>query len=132
MKTKHEIFIKLATVAPSISFSVYREVDEFNTWDGDGPDPAEEGYEAFNVTASAKAVLNGEIVEGKAHLGGSYYLPSEPIGEVHGYLWQMLEEAAQELEEKLPPRTVHGECVAAQRLLCDEMRRNYEAQMQPA
>ncbi len=46
-------------------------------------------------------IVQGEVIEGEASMGGSYYLESEPLGEVHGYLPQMVEEAIEELSTKL-------------------------------
>ena len=96
-----EIAARLAVLAPSIAFSVSREIDENYRWDGGGEDPCENGFDAYNVTVTASTILDGQIVEESAHLGGSYFLPDEPTGEIHGYLLQMLEEAAQDLCDTL-------------------------------
>lgn len=125
---KTEIYLKLANVAPSIAFTATRELDPNFTWDGDGSDPQEDGFDPYDVTVTARAIVNGNMLEGSANLGGSYFQPDEPLEDVHGYLLQMLKEAAQELEDILPAGNTHGQCVAAQRLLKEEMQRAYDAQ----
>lgn len=64
---------------------------------GTAPIRPEKGLEAYDVDVKATAIVNGEMVEGCASLGGSYFQADEPIGDVHGYLPQMLKEAAEEL-----------------------------------
>lgn len=120
---------KLAAVAPSIAFTSSREVDEFNKWDGDGPDPEESGHVAYLVTVKASAIVAGEWHHGSSSLGSSYFLPDEPIGDVHGYLLQMLDEAAEELARSVGDESeLAEECVFARALLKVEMRNAYDAQ----
>ena len=95
------IFAKLKKVAPNIAFSVERTSDPNFVWDGDGPDPAEEGYVAYDVDVYARAIVDGEVVEGQDSLGGVYDLPDELDPDVNGYLPQMLEEATVELMGRL-------------------------------
>lgn len=82
---------------PSIAISVEREVDGTFAWDGGGPDPVDEGFLPYDVTVTATRIMDGRVLTGEAHLCGSYYRPEEPIGEVHGYLPQMIDEAVHEL-----------------------------------
>lgn len=51
------IFTELKKIAPSIAFSVRREEDSNYRWDGDGPDPAEEGYVA-KLASSRDSILS--------------------------------------------------------------------------
>jgi hypothetical protein len=95
---------KLKEIAPNVAFSISREYDPDFQWDGDGPDPQDEGYEPQNVTVTANAIVNGELIEGNAYLGGSYDLPDAPCPNVHGYLPQMIEEALTDLEAALDAR----------------------------
>ena len=129
-----EIAARLATLAPSISFSVSREIDENYRWDGDGEDPAENGFDAYNVTVTARAIVDGQIVEGENSLGGSYFQDDEPTGEIHGYLLQMLEEATQDLCDSLSRAGGYGgqrlnQLADVRAYLSNAMRAAYDAQM---
>lgn len=87
----------LKRIAPLVAVSADREVDEFFTWDGDGPDPKRRGYQPCNVTVRVRIITQGELFEGTNHLGGSYYRAGEAMGDVHGYLPQMVDEAVADL-----------------------------------
>ena len=94
----------LKTEHPDVHISVTRELDEYFQWDGDGPDPELDGYEAYNVDVEAMTIRNGELITGSDSLGGSYFKPDEEIGECHGYLPQMIDEALERLDEALKER----------------------------
>ncbi len=96
-----DLIQKLKADRPDIAITLSRSMDDNFRWDGDGPDPNEEGYYAYDVDVTAIAIRNGVVLEGRASLGGSYFQPDEPIGEVHGYLPQMVEEAVEELDEAI-------------------------------
>ena len=81
-----------------VAITVSRTVDECFVWDGDGPDPIDEGFQAYDVDVVASTIRDGKLIEGRASLGGSYYQDDEPLGEIHGYLPQMVEEAIEELD----------------------------------
>ena|SRR5688572_16656156 len=97
-----QIMERLREIAPNVAFSVSRESDPYFSWDGEGPDPRDEGFEPCNVTVTAKAIVNGRTVEGHDYLGGSYFKPDEKCGDVHGYLPQMLLEASEDLRLQSP------------------------------
>jgi hypothetical protein len=82
---------------PGVAIVVSRQPDPSFVWDGDGPDPVEDGFSAYDVTVQAIRVLDGRRIIGEAHLGGSYYRLGEPTGEINGYLPQMIDEAVHEL-----------------------------------
>ena len=129
-----EIAARLATFAPSISFSVSREIDENYRWDGDGEDPAENGFDAYTITVTARAIIDGQIVEGENSLGGSYFQDDEPTGEIHGYLLQMLAEAAKDLCDTLSRRGWYSgerleQLADARCYIRQAMRAAYDAQM---
>jgi hypothetical protein len=126
--TPEQIFDELKTRAPSICFAISREEDSYFSWDGDGPDPRDDGYTPYNVDVEARAIENGEVRTGRNSLGGSYYKPEEPLGDVHGYLPQMLEEAAEELCGQLSDASLRVQARAAQAFLNEEMQRRYDAQ----
>ena len=128
-----EIADRLAILAPCIAFSVSREIDPHYRWDGDGEDPCDAGFDAYDVTVTATAILDGRIAEGDNRLGGSYFLPDEPTGDIHGYLLQMLQEATQDLCDTLARRGgYHGERLTqlahVRGYLREAMRAAYEAQ----
>lgn len=83
---------------PDVAVQVSRELDSYHSWDGDGPDPRNDGYSPYTVTVKAMTIRNGVLLEGVAYLGACYFLPEEPIGDVHGYLPDMLAEALTELD----------------------------------
>lgn len=82
---------------PDIAIRVTRTLDESFQWDGDGPDPAEDGYLPYDVDVDAIRIRKGVVLTGTASLGGSYFTPDEPTGEVHGCLPQMIKEAMHNL-----------------------------------
>lgn len=86
---------------PDVAIVITSERDQFYTWDGDGPDPAEDGYIPCDITVSALTIHNGRIVEASASLGGSYFLPGESFDDIHGYYPQMRDEAVLLLDQKL-------------------------------
>lgn len=94
---KPEIYETLAKVAPSIAFSASREHDPNFVWDGDGPDPEEEGFIPCDVDVCAQTICGGLLFEGHAYLGGSYFKSGERVDDCHGYLLQMMEEALVDL-----------------------------------
>lgn len=103
-KTGLETIEELKVSRPDIVVTVTRELDPYFVWDGDGPNPEEDGFSAYTVDVNARTIRNGEIIIGGSSLGGSYYLDDEPIGEIHGYLPQMIAEAIEEMDEQLHSR----------------------------
>lgn len=101
--TPEGILEGLRKIAPSVAISVSWELDSYFSWYGDGPDPREEGYSLYNVTVTAKAIVDGEEEEGHAYLGGSYSKPNEHDPNIHGYFPQMVDEALSDLY-----RTISG------------------------
>ncbi len=101
MLEPQECIDKLRASRPDVAIMVRRERDESFVWDGDGPDPEDEDFYAYDVDVLACSIRNGTLYEGTASLGGSYFKEDEPIGEIHGYLPQMVEEAVKELDEVL-------------------------------
>jgi hypothetical protein len=93
---KSPILEDLKKLAPSVSFSVEHTHDPNFRWNGDGPDPEDEGFQAYDVDVYARA-MDGETIEGRASLGGTYEKEGEFDSDIGGYLPQMLEEAAREL-----------------------------------
>lgn len=97
----------LKRLAPSIACTLVYERDPYYTWDGDGPDPSDEGYEPFTVTVVVKTIEGGEEISGLDDLGGNYEKVdsrgrvSHPDEDIGGYLPQMLDKALEELLEEL-------------------------------
>ena len=127
LTTPASIFASLKKVAPHISFSVERTEDPSFRWDGDGPDPTEEGYIAYDVDVYAKAIEDGDLVEGRASMGGHYDQPDKFDRDIGGYLPQMLEEAVEELKELVSaPNRVQA--IAAAKYLKEVMHARHEEQ----
>lgn len=97
MKTQSKIET-LRQTNPEIAISVHWEVDECFQWDGDGPDPQDEGYEPHNVTVTASAIREGVLIQSHAYLGGCYSADGgEDDPEISGYLDQLIDEAVADL-----------------------------------
>jgi hypothetical protein len=120
--TAIEIVDRLKVLAPNVAFGVSRKIDGYDKWDGDGEDPREEGYEGYSVTVKAVAIEDGKIIEGIDSLGSCYMKPDEEIGDVHGYLLQMLQQAATELSENANGGEIEDQLDAALGFLKQEMR----------
>lgn len=90
----------IALYAPSVAISIKRTLDDSYVWDGTGPDPVNYGLDPYDVDVVATTIVCGKYISGTASLGGSYYDSDEPIGDIHGYLQQMLLEALRELLDK--------------------------------
>lgn len=95
------LFARLSKIAPSIIFNSIYIPDDNYVWDGDGPDPREEGYETFNVDVGAKTIMHGRMFEGHDYLGGVYGKHGEFDAEIDGYLYQMVEAALNDLKSKI-------------------------------
>ena len=119
------ILMELKKIAPSIAFSVEHTVDRDYEWDGDGPDPREEGFDPYDVDVYATAIVDGDEVEGRASLGGTYDKPDDIDPDIGGYLPQMLQEAAEELASKVSG-PLRAEAKAASKYLKDVMRSRYD------
>lgn len=122
---KRPLIEKLGQVAPSIAFSVRWEEDPNFRWDGDGLDPAEEGFIAYDVDVAARAIVNGKLEEGEAHLGGSYSKPGEHDPDIHGYLNDLLQEALDRLKDEVGALP---DIKRARDYLKEDSRKSYEAQ----
>jgi hypothetical protein len=110
--TTEQVYAKLKELAPSVHFTASREFDDDEVWDGDGPDPVEDGFMPYTVEIEATTIIGGEAIEASAYLGSSYMKDDEEIDDMHGYLPQKLEEAAEDLlkqiEEKFKGKRTHG------------------------
>lgn len=111
-RTRLEMISELKASRPNVSITVTAEYDDDHVWDGDGNDPAEDGFICACVTVSASLIHEGEIHAGESHLGGSYAkdladfnIHSDDEGSdynIHGYFPQMMDEALAELDRSLP------------------------------
>src|SRR5262245_24213466 len=95
------ILANLKKLCPNISFKTTWTPDPSFRWDGDGPDPVEEGYQAYDVDVYATVIVRGDTTEGRQSLGGSYSQPGHHDPDIHGYLPQMLEEALNDLRTQV-------------------------------
>lgn len=80
-----------------IAITVSREVDRDYQWDGDGLDPRESGMEPYTVVVTAYHIENGMLQTGESILSGCYYMPEDTIGDVDGYLPQLIDDAVDNL-----------------------------------
>lgn len=100
--TLYRVQAGIKKIAPGVNIRTIWTEDPHFRWDGDGPDPVEEGYVAHNVSVIAEVELDdGTIVVGDDHLGGSYEKPGVEDPLVHGYYYDMLSDALRELYEQL-------------------------------
>lgn len=97
--TPNAIFKKLGKLAPDIEVSVDWTEDSGFVWDGEGPDPREEGYVVYDVEVSARATVDGDERTTREFLGGVYDLPGAEDPDIHGYLPQMLHQVLNDLLE---------------------------------
>jgi hypothetical protein len=124
--TAASIFKSLKSIAPSIHFDVTYTRDLHFVWDGDGPDPRSEGFEAYDVDVSANVVLRGTLYSGSEMLGGVYDKHGRHDPDIGGYLPQMLEEAAVDLRKAHTlPAQIEKEANAAIKYLRKTMKSRY-------
>ncbi len=109
--TKTDLQQRLATVAPEIAIETIWEHDEDGSFDREedwtkGEDP--DDWQCWQSEVRASAIVNGELVYGSAHMGGTWERfgthPSISNPEISGYEPQMTVEALEELA-KLAPNT---------------------------
>jgi hypothetical protein len=88
---------KIKNERPDIAITVKWEYDPYFEWDGDYP--LEEGYEPYNVTVTASKIVNGNLIQGNAYLGGCYSKDGgKDDKDIGGYLEQMIEEAIEDVD----------------------------------
>lgn len=122
----------MRTIAPNVVFIATRDPDPDYVWDGDGPDPIDDDFEAYNVDVTVNTVVDGKAFEAVASLGGCYFKDDEPIDDLHGYLPQKLEEAASELHGQVPDSNVKDQLSHAIAMLKQEMTDRWQAQQDAA
>jgi len=97
-----EIIDSLKSSRPDVAITVEWIFDEYCAWDGDGPDPEDEGYFPHDVDVTATTIRNGVILTGTASLGGCYSpLDGPHCPEIHGYAAQLIEDALADLDKQL-------------------------------
>lgn len=126
--TDDEVLKKLKKIAPNVCFTIDRGIDLFFEWDGNGQDPKEYGYDPYTIVVFAMAIVNGEQLIGRDSLCGCYYKPEEPIGDIHGYLNQMLVDAAKELKMYITDDNIMQQLDNAIAMIKQEMHEQYQAQ----
>ncbi len=96
-------------IAPNVSIKIRWQVDRYYIWDGDGPDPVEQGYVPHNVYVSAVVVTTeGKTVFGRGVLRGVYESEGMEDPNIHGYFPQMLFTALEELHVRLVGKKITG------------------------
>jgi hypothetical protein len=127
---KSPLLEKLKKIAPAIVFEVAHTRDPDFRWDGDGPDPVDDGFDAYDVDFSAKTIQFGELIEGVASLGGVYERPGEIDPDVGGYLTQKLQEAAEDLLKRELNLEQRHQLIQATQFLEFELKRLYKEQQE--
>ncbi len=96
--TPKGILSGICRTAPNVSIEINWREDADFIWDGDGPDPAEEGYFPHTVEVVATVETeDGTTFSGIDFLGGTYARPGVEDPNISGYFPQMLEMALKEL-----------------------------------
>ena len=116
----------LKKIAPQIAITTERQEDPNFVWDGDGKDPSEDGYVAYDVDVFARAIVDGETVEGRASLGGVYEQPGEEDADIGGYFAQMVDEALDELIAEVDGQ-IKKQAQDAKKFMKGVMSQNYAA-----
>lgn len=131
--TAPQVLAKLKKIAPHIAIKTVWSRDPHFRWDGDGPDPAEDGYLAYDVDVYARAIADGQVVEGRDSIGGSYSKPGQFDPEVNGYFLGLLGRALHDLWEQLKDKDeeLDLEINAAKDLIERAARIHYDEQMNP-
>lgn len=102
--TPEGIISGLSKIAPHVAIDVNWEEDPNYIWDGDGPDPAEDGYIAHDVDVTAKTIIDGREISGRDSLGGVYEKPGHQDQDIHGYFVDMLDRSIVELYREISGR----------------------------
>ncbi len=100
-RSGRQMIEQLKLSRPDVAITITRFEDPI-PWDGDGPDPSEEGFTCYTFDVTASTILNGEMIEGSASLGSCWYRAdddSDTAREIGGYLPQMIDEALEELDK---------------------------------
>lgn len=130
---QHKLVSELITVAPHLHIKCTRERDEYFRWDGDGPDPEEDGFEPCTVKVTASYIADGQLFSDDDYLGGSYFKPGEHTGDVHGYFSGMVQECVQRIHDEIAlqlPNCAadHLELENALNAISEHMQAEYDAQ----
>jgi hypothetical protein len=105
--TGRERIAQLKVERPDVVIEVVRTPDPYSVWDGD--EPIGDEFVCYDHDVIAYTIRDGERVEGRNSLGGSWYDPFDKtpenldcLAEISGYLLQMVDEALEELDGQLP------------------------------
>jgi hypothetical protein len=124
---------------PGFIFEIEQDIDEHFVWEGEANDPRLDGDGQFyDILVYAKAIVDGEFVTGEAVLGSTYMDYGQPLGDVNGYLEQLLKDAVEDLMANLERKGVQvflGHTVYAEWPSYDQFRaardRFYESPIEP-
>ena len=96
------LFKELKRLAPSVAYTTEVAVDHDFVWDGDGPDPVEKGFQAYDAWVHATKIVDGEEVEESVCLGGVYMKSPNESPDFHGYLTGMLKDVTDQMLKAFP------------------------------
>ena len=123
---KPDYQLELQKLAPSVCFDVSWSHDEDARWPKDCGERGD--YMPYNTDVTAKAIVEGEEIEGGACMGGTWELPDAIDPEIGGFLPQMLEEAAADLMRFEMPMELERQVSAARLFLKAVLRKRWEDQ----
>jgi hypothetical protein len=124
-----EIYAELKRLAPHVAFSTTKSFAEEEQWEGDGDDPADEGFYVYDVEVTAKTIHQGKLYSVSSYIGDFYMHLDEPIGDIAGYLPQKLEEVV-DLIIDIKDDKIKAELLAVRKFLKKEIQQRYSEQME--
>lgn len=135
--TFNDIYTELKRLAPNVCFGTSKSLDDMTTWDGEPENNPSDTMSPYNIDVYAKTIIGGVEVEGTSSMGGTWMEPDEEIGDIGGYLPQMLEDAAANLKMEIGDQAgvssyrirITDQLDAVIAFLKNEMRMRYDAQM---
>ena len=103
---------RIKRIAPNVAITITREYDPYYQWVGDAPDESHSGHLPYTVAVKATAIIRGELVEALDALCGCHYHPDEELGDVHGYLPDMITQAVNVLLKRAKHRFPDSQSLA--------------------
>src|ERR1700678_3158363 len=99
--TPKQVLSHIAEIAPMIGITVNRTEDPYFEWDGEGPDPRDEGYHCYTVDVMATTIIGGKAIHGANSIAGVYEMPNKHDPDINGYFLDMLIAALMNLKNNI-------------------------------
>lgn len=71
----NQLIQEIKAIVPHMAIKVKWELDPYESWNGDGPNPRDDGYSPYNVTVTSYTIVGGELLSGDESLGGCWEDP---------------------------------------------------------